>query len=332
MASFPIRRMRRRRRNPAIREFLAESHLTRHDLVQPLFVCDGVGIDRPIDSLAGQHHHSTDRIGDRALEVEEAGVSAVLLFGVPDQKDSRGSSSVDPAGVIPRAIREIRQRAPNLLIIADVCLCEFTDHGHCGIITDTREEGFQVDNDATLEVLAEQATVFAEAGCDIVAPSAMADGQVGAIRSALDGAGHEEVMILSYAAKYASAFYGPFRDAAGSTPAGGDRLGYQMDPRNSREALQEVALDLEEGADIVMVKPGLPYLDIISRVHDTFDIPIASYHVSGEWAQLNAAADRGWIDLDRAYIESLQSLRRAGASIIITYGAERAARLLGVHN
>ncbi|MDE0959777.1 MAG: porphobilinogen synthase [Planctomycetota bacterium] len=329
MAIFPVRRMRRRRRNSATREILAESHLTRHNLVQPLFVCDGEGIDRPIDSLAGQFHHSTDRIGERALKVEEAGVPAVLLFGVPDQKDARGSGSIDPMGVIPRAIREIKQRAPDLLIIADVCLCEFTDHGHCGIVIDSEDGSYQVDNDATLEVLAKQSTVFAQAGCDIVAPSAMADGQVQAIRTALDGAGHDEVMILSYAAKYASAFYGPFREAAGSTPAGGDRLGYQMDPRNSREALQEVALDLEEGADMVMVKPGLPYLDIVSKIHDSFDVPVATYHVSGEWAQLHAAADRGWIDLDQAYMESLHSFRRAGASFIITYGAERAARQLG---
>jgi len=329
MASFPQRRMRRLRKNPAIREMLSETRLSRHDLVQPLFVCDGKEIDRPIETLVGQSHHSTDRIGERVLKVKESGVSAVILFGIPDQKDATGSSSLDPEGVVPRAIRAVRESVPEMIIIADVCLCEFTDHGHCGVLQEQSPGEFKVDNDATLKVLSRQATILADAGCDIVAPSAMADGQVQAIRVALDAAGHEEVMILSYAAKYASAYYGPFREAVKSAPAGGDRLGYQMDPRNAREALQEVALDIDEGADIVMIKPGLPYLDIIARVHDTFEVPVAAYHVSGEWAQIQAAAEQGLIDGDQVYIESLQAIRRAGASFIVTYGAEQAARMLG---
>ncbi len=329
MAGFPRRRMRRLRQTASVREMMAETHLSRNDLVQPLFVCDGEGVERPIESLSGQFHHSTDRIGDRALMVQEAGVPAVILFGVPDHKDANGSSSIDPDGVVPRAIRSIRQKAPDLVIIADVCLCEFTDHGHCGILSDSPRGEFEVNNDATLEVLAQQATVLAAAGCHIVAPSAMADGQVLAIRDALDAAGHDEVMILAYAAKYASAYYGPFREAARSTPEGGDRRGYQMDPRNVQQALQEVSLDIEEGADIVMVKPGLPYLDVVARVHDSFEVPLAVYHVSGEWAQIEAAADRGWIDGDQVYLEALQAFKRAGASMIITYGAERAVRLLG---
>ncbi|MEE2882994.1 MAG: porphobilinogen synthase [Planctomycetota bacterium] len=323
MSSFPFRRMRRLRQNRAMREMLAETHVTRHGLVQPLFVCDGDAIERPIGSLPGQAQFSCDRIGERAKQIQDAGVPAVMLFGVPDKKDPEGSGSVDPAGVVPRAIRAISEAASELIIIGDVCLCEFTDHGHCGIL-----QNGDVDNDATLDVLAHQAQVLADAGCDIVAPSAMADGQVQAIRERLDAAEHQNVLILSYAAKYASAFYGPFRDAAQSTPSSGDRRGYQMDSRNSREAMQEVALDIDEGADIVMVKPGLPYLDIVARIHDAFEVPVASYHVSGEWAQLQAAADKGWIDGDQAYLESLDSLRRAGASIIVTYGAEKAVSLI----
>ena len=323
MASFPFRRMRRLRQSRVLREMLAETRLTRHGLVQPLFICDGEAVERPIESLPGQAQFSSDMIGERAKQIQAAGVPAVILFGIPDHKDPVGSSSVDPSGVVPRAVRAIREAAPELIVIGDVCLCEFTDHGHCGIL-----DGQDVDNDSTLEVLAQQAEVLANAGCDIVAPSAMADGQVQAIRERLDGTSHEKVLILSYAAKYASAFYGPFREAAGSTPAHGDRRGYQMDPRNSREALQEVALDIDEGADIVMVKPGLPYLDVITRIHDAFEVPVAAYHVSGEWAQIQAAADRGWIEADEVYLESLDSIRRAGATIIITYGAEKAVALI----
>lgn len=323
MSSFPFRRMRRLRQSRAMRELLAETRVSRHGLVQPLFICDGEGINRPIDSLPGQAQLSSDKIGERARQIQDAGVPAVILFGIPEAKDSEGSSSLDPMGVIPRSVRAIREAASDLIIIGDVCLCEFTDHGHCGVLKDG-----DVDNDATLTVLANQASVLADSGCDIVAPSAMADGQVQAIREGLDEAGHEKVLILSYAAKYASAFYGPFRDAAESTPAHGDRRGYQMDPRNSREALHEVALDIDEGADIVMVKPGLPYLDIVSRIHDAFEIPVAAYHVSGEWAQIQAAANQGWIDGDQAYLESLDSLHRAGATIIVTYGAEKAVSLI----
>ncbi|MGE4620187.1 MAG: porphobilinogen synthase [Planctomycetota bacterium] len=323
MSSFPFRRMRRLRQNSAMREMLAETRLTRHGLVQPLFVCDGEGQERPIESLTGQAQFSSDRIGDRAKQIQDAGVPAVILFGVPDQKDSHGSGSVDPEGVVPRSVRAIREAAPDLMIIGDVCLCEFTDHGHCGILA-----GQDVDNDATIKILAQQAEVLASAGCDIVAPSAMADGQVQAIRERLDATSHSNVLILSYAAKYASAFYGPFREAAQSTPEHGDRRGYQMDQRNSREALQEVALDIDEGADIVMVKPGLPYLDIVSKIYDSFEVPVAAYHVSGEWAQIQAAADRGWIDGDQAYLESLDALKRAGSSIIVTYGAEKAVSLI----
>lgn len=315
--------MRRLRQSSAMRELLAETRVSRHGLVQPLFICDGEGIERPIESLPGQAQISSDRIGERAKQIQDAGVPAVILFGVPDKKDAEGSESVDPDGVVPRAVRAIREATSDLIIMGDVCLCEFTDHGHCGILQDG-----EVDNDPTLDVLAHQAEVLADAGCDIVAPSAMADGQVQAIRERLDGANHGKVLILSYAAKYASAFYGPFRDAAQSTPAHGDRRGYQMDSRNCREALQEVALDIDEGADIVMVKPGLPYLDIVARIHDTFEVPVAAYHVSGEWAQLDAAAQKGWIDGDQAYLESLDSLHRAGATIIVTYGAEKAVTLI----
>jgi porphobilinogen synthase len=323
--SFPIERLRRLRRTPALRRWVAESRLSRHSLVQPLFVCEGSGVERPIASLPGQAQLSFDRAAERARRVHDAGVPAVLLFGLPAEKDAEGSAADDPEGVVAEAVRAIRRAAPELIIIGDVCLCEFTDHGHCGVLEEGEEEEPAIDNDATLDRLASEAVMLADAGCDIVAPSAMADGQVEAIREALDEAGHVEVAILSYAAKYASSFYGPFREAAGSAPAFGDRRAYQLDPANAREALREVELDLEEGADIVMVKPALPYLDIVSRVRDEFDVPVAAYHVSGEYAMLEAAAAKGWLDGEAALLESLRCIHRAGADIIITYGAERIA-------
>ena len=327
--SFPMERMRRLRRTPALRRWVAETRLSRHSLVQPLFICEGSGVDRPIASLPGQSHLSFDRAAERAKRIFDAGVPAVLLFGIPAEKDAIGSGADDPEGVVAEAVRAIRRATPEMIIIGDVCLCEFTDHGHCGVLGETGTNGERiVDNDATLERLASEALMLAEAGCDVVAPSAMADGQVEAIRDTLDEQGLESVSVLSYAAKYASSFYGPFREAAQSTPAFGDRRAYQMDPSNAREALREVELDLEEGADIVMVKPGLPYLDIISIVRAEFEVPIAAYQVSGEYAMLEAAAEKGWIDGDAALIESLQCLHRAGADILITYGAERAAALI----
>ena len=326
---FPIDRLRRMRRNGALRRFVAETRLSRESLVQPLFIVEGTGVEKPISSLPGQAQLSVDRAAEQAKRVFDAGVPAVLLFGIPGEKDAEGSGADDPEGVVALAVQAIREATPEMIIIGDVCLCEFTDHGHCGILTDPKDPKERtVDNDATLERLASEAVMLAEAGCTIVAPSAMADGQVEAIRDALDEAGQEDIPILSYAAKYASSFYGPFREAAESTPAFGDRRSYQMNPANTREAMREVELDLEEGADMVMVKPGLPYLDIISRVRDEFDVPVAAYQVSGEYARLEAAASNGWIDGDQALIESLQCLHRAGADILISYGAERAAALI----
>jgi porphobilinogen synthase len=327
--SFPIERMRRLRRTPALRRWVAETRLSRHSLVQPLFVCEGSGVERPISSLPGQAQLSFDRAAERSKQIFDAGVPAVLLFGIPAEKDATGSGADDPEGVVAEAVRAIRQASPEMIIIGDVCLCEFTDHGHCGILTEPDRSGERtVDNDVTLERLASESVMLADAGCDIIAPSAMADGQVGAIRDALDDSGHDPVGILSYAAKYASSFYGPFREAAESTPAFGDRRSYQMDPANAREAMREVELDLDEGADLIMIKPALPYLDVVSRVRDEFDVPIAAYHVSGEYAMIEAAAEKGWIDGDAALLESLQCIHRAGADIIITYGAERASATL----
>ena len=326
---FPIDRLRRLRRTKALRRFVAETRLSRESLVQPLFICEGSGVEKPISSLPGQFQLSVDRAAEHAKRIFDAGVPAVLLFGIPGEKDAEGSGADDPEGVVALAVRAIREATPEMIIIGDVCLCEFTDHGHCGILTDPKDPKERtVDNDATLERLASESVMLAEAGCTIVAPSAMADGQVEAIRDALDEAGQEDIPILSYAAKYASSFYGPFREAAESTPAFGDRRSYQMNPANTREAMREVELDLEEGADLIMVKPGLPYLDIISRVRDEYDVPVAAYQVSGEYAMLEAAAANGWIDGDQALIESLHCLHRAGADILISYGAERAAALI----
>lgn len=330
MSPYPKRRMRRLRATPALREWVAESQLTRNSLVKPIFVCEGEEIERQISSLPGQFHYSVDRVPEVAKRIQDAGVPGVLLFGIPNNKDASGSASTDPSGVVPRAVGAIREAAADLIVIGDVCLCEFTDHGHCGIITNKNSGNGSVDNDRTLEVLATQARVLADAGCQVVAPSAMMDGQVSAIRTTLDENSHEMVAVLSYAAKFASSYYGPFREAVNSAPAFGDRKTYQMDCRNVREALEETALDIEEGADIVMIKPGLPYLDVISKVRERFNVPIAAYHVSGEWAMLRAADENGWIDGDKVYLESLRCLHRAGAGIIITYGAEEAAKQLSM--
>lgn len=326
---FPIHRSRRLRRNARLREWVAETRLSVKSLVQPLFVCPGKDVERPIPSLHGQAQLSPDKAAHKAATLFDVGVPAVILFGIPAAKDPRGSEAYDPRGVVPTAVRALKKQVPELLILGDVCLCEFTDHAHCGVLTEPDAAGqVEVDNDATIELLGQESVVLADAGCDLVAPSAMADGQVEAIRVALDDAGHDQLPILAYSAKYASSFYGPFRDAAENTPAFGDRRAYQMDPGNAREALREVALDVDEGADIIMVKPALPYLDIIVRIREAFDLPVAAYHVSGEYAMVEAAGSKGWIDADAALIESLTCIHRAGADIIITYGAERVARAL----
>ena len=290
-----------------------------------MFIRAGTGAVRPIDALPGHAQQPVDQLEGDLEEVTALEIPAVLLFGVPEAKDPEGSGAWAAGGPVPRAAAAIRRRAPGLTIVADVCLCEYTSHGHCGVL---RTASDAVDNDATLGSLARAAVAYADAGVDVVAPSAMMDGQVGAIRRALDDAGHQDVAILAYAAKYASAFYGPFREAAGSTPAFGDRRAYQMDPANSREALREVGLDVAEGADILMVKPAGYYLDIIRQVRDRFSLPIAAYQVSGEYAMIHAAAERSWIDERRAALESLTAIRRAGADLIVTYFAKSAARWL----
>ena len=296
-------------------------------MVYPLFVVGGEAVRNPVASMPGVFQLSVDLIVEEAREVHALGISAVILFGVPDEgeKDAEGSAGYDPEGLVPTAIRAIREAVPDLLVWADVCLCEYTDHGHCWLLT---EEG-EVDGDSSLPLLARAALVYAEAGADAVAPSDMMDGRVGAIRTVLDDAGLTNVPIVSYAAKYASAFYGPFRDVAQSAPSFGDRKGYQMDPANADEALREVELDIEEGADIVMVKPAGPYLDVIFRVKETFGMPTAAYQVSGEYALIKAAADKGWVDEERVMLESLVAIKRAGADLIVTYYAKEAARVLG---
>jgi len=298
-----------------------ETKLSVDDLVYPLFVVPGKAINTPVPSMPGVSQLSVDRLEIEALEVSALGIPAIILFGVPEKKDAHGSEGYDPEGIVARAIHRIKGAVPDLLVWADVCLCEYTDHGHCGLLTDTGE----VDNDATLPLLAEAALVYAQAGADAVAPSDMMDGRVGAIREVLDDNGLPSVPIVSYAAKYASAFYGPFRDAAHSTPSFGDRRGYQMDPGNADEAMEEVALDLEEGADIVMVKPAGPYLDIVRRVKETFNVPTAAYQVSGEYSLMKAAAANGWVDEKRIALESLLGIKRAGADIILTYYAKQVA-------
>jgi len=307
-----------------MRRLVRETTLAPSNFMFPLFVCPGKSVKRPIASLPDQFHFSADELVREAEEVARLGIPSAILFGLPEKKDDVGSEAWHPEGVVQRALRAVKKAVPELLLAVDTCFCEYTSHGHCGVVRDG-----QVDNDATLENLGRTAISYARAGADLIAPSGMMDGFVGFLREGLDEEGYEQVGILSYAAKYASAYYGPFRTAVDSAPAFGDRTGYQMDPANIREAMREVALDVEEGADIVMVKPALAYLDVISEVRRDFDLPIAAYNVSGEYAMLKAAAERGWIDYDRAMLETLLSIRRAGADVILSYHAKEAARLLG---
>lgn len=321
--SYPRTRMRRTRRTAALRAMVRETALQPQDFVLPFFACSGTDVAKPVSSMPGVYQHSVDRLVRAAQEAADDGVGSVLLFGIPAAKDATGSSAWSDDGIVQQALRALRAALPDLVLIADVCFCEYTDHGHCGVL-----DGEQVMNDETVTNLAKQSVSLAEAGADIVAPSDMMDGRVSAIRTALDEAGHTGTIILSYAAKFASAFYGPFREAAESTPAFGDRRSYQMDPANAREARREVALDVAEGADMLMVKPALPYLDVIRAVRADHDLPLVAYQVSGEYAMMRAAAEHGWIDYDRVLMESLIAIRRAGADAIITYGARDAARLL----
>jgi porphobilinogen synthase len=321
--SFPTHRGRRLRRNETLRGLVRETRLSAAGLIYPMFVCPGQKVRQEVSSMPGVFQQSADQIVEECREVESLGIPGVILFGLPEKKDARGMSSIAADGVVQRAIEAIRKAKLKLLVITDVCLCEYTDHGHCGVI----EDG-EVANDATLDILAKQAVSHARAGADIVAPSDMMDGRVGVIREALDEHKFENISILAYAAKYSSAFYGPFREAAQSTPQFGDRRGYQMDPANAREALREVEMDLDEGADMVMVKPALPYLDIIRRVRDEFDVPVAAYNVSGEYSMVKAAVQKGWLDEQRVVTEILTGIQRAGAEIILTYHAKDAARWL----
>ncbi|MFQ5699777.1 MAG: porphobilinogen synthase [Myxococcota bacterium] len=318
---FPDRRLRRLRGSVALRRIARETRVEPADLIEPLFCVAGGGPSQPIASMPGISRHSVDRIGVEAKEILSLGLGGVILFGIPDSKDAVGSGAWADDGVVQQAIRAIKASAPDLLVIADVCLCEYTDHGHCGVL-----EGGRVRNDATLPLLARSAVSLARAGADVVAPSDMMDGRVAAIREALDGEGFEDTPILSYAAKYASSFYGPFREAAESTPQQGDRKGYQMDPPNLREALLEVELDLDEGADMIMVKPALPYLDVIHAVREICPTPLLAYQVSGEYSMLCAAIERGWLDEERAIGESLVAIRRAGADRVISYFSRGFAR------
>jgi porphobilinogen synthase len=326
---FPVHRPRRLRRNETIRRMVRETCLSPDDFIAPLFVCSGEGVKTEIGAMPGCFQMSADVAVEECRELAAVGVPGVILFGLPEAKDPDGSAAWDPAGPVAQALRAIRGELPELSLWADVCLCEYTDHGHCGPLHRDAQGLVEVDNDKTLPALARAALAYADAGADVVAPSDMMDGRVAAIRQALDAAARTDVVIVSYAAKYASGFYGPFREAAGSAPAFGDRRGYQMDPANAVEALREVATDLEEGADIVMVKPALAYLDVVCRVKERFNVPVAAYNVSGEYSMLKAAFERGWLDETRIMIEALTCIRRAGADIILTYFAKEAARLLG---
>ncbi len=321
--SFPQQRPRRLRRSEAIRTFVRETRLSVQSLVYPMFVRPGRKERAEVRSMPGIYQQSVDQLVEECREVESLGIPAVILFGLPEHKDERGSEAVAASGVVPRAIEAIRKTKLNLLVLTDVCLCEYTSHGHCGVVKDG-----VVLNDPTVEILAEQALAHARVGADIVAPSDMMDGRVAAIRRKLDEHGFSDVAILSYAAKYCSGFYGPFREAAQSTPQFGDRRSYQMDPANAREALREVALDIEEGADMIMVKPALPYLDVVRLVRDRFELPVAAYNVSGEYSMIKAAAANGWLDEQRVVLEVLTAIRRAGADIVLTYHAKDAARWL----
>ena len=321
--SFPTVRLRRLRRSESLRRLVRETRVTRDDLVLPLFAVEGSGVREPVPSMPGVLRQSVDALADEAKRVADLGIPAIILFGIPAAKDARGSGADAPGGVVQRAVAAMKRAAPELVVMTDVCLCEYTDHGHCGVL-----DGERVANDPSLERLAATALSHARAGADVVAPSDMMDGRVAAIRRALDQHGFEELPIVAYAAKYASAYYGPFREAAESTPAFGDRRSYQMDPANRREALREMRLDLEEGADVLMVKPALPCLDVLAEARRSFEVPLAAYHVSGEYAMLKAAAERGWIDGARALDEALTAIKRAGADFILTYAAkEVAARL-----
>ena len=322
MEGLEFRRHRRLRSSPAMRGLVRETELTPSHLVAPLFVEEGLDGRAPIEAMPGQSRLGLEALVEEARELRSAGVPAVLLFGIPASKDERGSGAYDDRGVVQEAIRRVKDAVPEMLVIGDVCLCEYTSHGHCGLLTD----GGEVDNDRSLPLLADMAVSLADAGCDIVAPSDMMDGRVAAIREALDGSGQSETAILSYAAKFSSAFYGPFREAADSAPAFGDRRGYQMDPANARMARDEALTDIEEGADMVMVKPALPYLDVLRSVREAVDMPVAAYNVSGEYSMLKAAAAQGWIEEERAIDETLTSIRRAGADIIITYHAREWAQ------
>jgi len=317
-------RFRRLRRSEALRELVRETRLDPRDFVYPLFVAHGRGVRAEIESMPGQYHLSLDQLAAEAKELRELRIPAVLLFGLPHAKDDRGSEAYDQSGIVQQAVMELKEADPDLCVITDVCLCEYTDHGHCGVLDDDGE----IDNDATIDLLAETALTQTQAGADIVAPSDMMDGHTAAIRAALDGAGLTNTAIMAYAAKYASAFYGPFRVAADSTPQFGDRRGYQMDPPNGREALREIESEVAEGADIVMVKPALAYLDVLSQARQRFDLPLAAYNVSGEYAMVKAADANGWIDGRRITLELLTGIKRAGANIIISYHAKEAARWL----
>jgi porphobilinogen synthase len=320
---FPEYRARRSRRTEGVRRLVRETRLSTDHFIYPLFVVPGKSVKKEIASMPGQHHLSVDKAVDAAREAFDLGIPAVILFGIPEKKDAVGSEAWDPKGVVQRAIRDIHRAVPELVTMADACFCEYTTHGHCGVLVDG-----ELDNDASLENLGKACVSYAEAGVDFVAPSGMLDGFVGYVREALDEEGHDRTGILAYSAKYASGYYGPFRDAVDSTPQHGDRRGYQMDPANAREAIREVSLDVAEGADMVMVKPALAYLDIIARVRDEVDLPVCAYNVSGEYAMLKAAAQKGWIDYDRVMMETLTGIHRAGADQIITYHAKEAARLL----
>ncbi|MEN6474452.1 MAG: porphobilinogen synthase [Syntrophaceae bacterium] len=321
---FPENRPRRLRRTAGLRRMVRETIVAPDDLIYPLFIREGRSIKETLAAMPGQMRYSPDTVAAAASQIAALGIPAVLLFGIPEKKDAFGTQAHRRDGVVQRAVQEIKRACPDLIVITDVCLCEYTDHGHCGILDETG----RVSNDDTLEVLAKVAVSHAKSGADMVAPSDMMDGRVGIIREALDEGGYEQTPILSYAVKYASAFYGPFREAAGSTPSFGDRKAYQMDPANVREALREAALDVEEGADIIMVKPALPYLDVIRTLADEFDEPLCAYQVSGEYAMIKAAAAAGWLDEDRAILESITAVKRAGADMIISYFAPRIVELL----
>jgi porphobilinogen synthase len=322
-STFPLTRLRRFRRTAALRSLVRETRLDLGDFVYPLFVCPGEGIERPLEGLPGIAQRSVDRLCDEAEAAHGLGVGAVLLFGIPEEKDDAATGAYDEDGIAQRALRALRERIPGLVLLTDVCLCEYMSHGHCGVVV-----GDEVLNDVTLELLAKTAVSHAEAGADVVAPSDMMDGRVGAIRAALDDEGYEHLPIVSYAAKYASAFYGPFREAAESAPSFGDRKSYQLDPPNVREALRECELDLAEGADAIMVKPALPYLDVIAAVRARFDAPVFAYNVSGEYALVKAAAARGWLDERQAALESLTAIKRAGADVIVSYWTRELAEWL----